>query len=75
MPPSQTTMQDSLTVRRYPLSDGIWTRLGGVAAFHAPLQSPGFRFLISAFVSVIRFFLSGFCFRGFPRRHALHGAM
>ena len=70
MPPSLTTMQVSLPVRRYSLAGGFWTRLGGAAAFPALLQSPGFRLWFSLFVSVIYLFLSGFCFWGCPRRHA-----
>ena len=74
MPPSLTTMQDSLTVRRYSLSDGFSTRLGGAAAFPALRQSPGFRLLFSLFVSVIWFFLVS-AFGAFPAAMPLHGAM
>jgi hypothetical protein len=64
-------MQDSLTVRRYSLSDGFGTRLGGAAAFPALPQSPGFRLLsVLLSLSFVSFFVFGFCFRGFPRRHA-----
>lgn len=67
--PFRTTMQDSLSVRRYSLTGRIRTCLGGVAAFPALRQSPGFALSFRSFVSVIRF-LSGSCFRGVSRRHA-----
>ena len=67
-------MQDSLTVRRYSLTGGFSTRLGGAAAFPALLQSPGFRLLFCLFVSVICFFLVS-AFGAFPAAMPLHGAM
>jgi hypothetical protein len=44
--------------------------LGDAAAFPTLLQLPGFRLLISSFVSVIWFLPFWFLFWGVPRRHA-----
>lgn len=65
--PFRTTMQDSLTVRRYSLSGGIWTRLGGAAAFPPRFQPPGFALLFCLSVSFICFLsFPGYCLRCFP---------
>jgi hypothetical protein len=74
MPPSRTTMQDSLTVRRYSLSGGFWTRLGGAAAFPALGSTQSFAFC-SVCLSLSFFFFLVSAFGSFLAAMPLHGAM